>query len=304
MKRKHLGALLALVAALALCMGLVGCGGGSSSSSSSSAADPKAEFVGTWDLVSLTSGGETTDAQTLAQMKEMGLDIFINLNEDGTAALVIFGAPVECTWDLDGTTGIKLTSEGQDLPLTYANSQLTMAQEADVMVFEKGETRATPTAAPSSESTEQMMSNFAAAGAATAATVSSAADFPGTWNAVGMKSEGENVDEESMNLIRGMGMDIFINLNEDGTFDLFLIAADIQGTWTANGDTEITLTVDGQTLGTCAVADSKFTLDLDAATSITFGKIADKKAIPADADIQTTMQNFSSSLGGLINSAR
>ena len=96
LRREHfmnLKKLLAVAACVAaLCMGLVACTGNSSSSSaaSSASAEIQVEYPGTWELASTRDAeGHTMTSDELKALEEMGLPVFLNLNEDGTATFCL-----------------------------------------------------------------------------------------------------------------------------------------------------------------------------------------------------------------------
>ena len=164
MGKKAMIALLSCV--FALCLALVGCGG-------DNAAANKAAFTGTWDLVEMSQGDEVTGSDELNTLKSLGLEVYVNLNEDGTSALVLFGEVIDGTWEATSSTAGTIKMEGQDVAMSIADSKLTFEQEGAKLTFQKGEAKETPSASASSteresssatsEETEQSESSSASA---------------------------------------------------------------------------------------------------------------------------------------------
>ena len=90
-------------------------GGASSAASASGAASEAAEadsaaFVGTWNVVEISSqsensgddsGRSTTTAEQLESMRENGMDNYVKLNADGSAVQVIYGMNYYGSWKTD-----------------------------------------------------------------------------------------------------------------------------------------------------------------------------------------------------------
>lgn len=164
------GVIAAISCAFALCLALAGCGGGQSSADA--AKEAKEAFAGTWDLVEMTQDGEQTGAEDLEMLKSLGLEVFVNLEEDGTAALVLFGTPLEGTWEAASTTEGTLVLDGQEVAMTITDSKLTFEDQGSSLTFEKGEKKETPSADAATTSAE----NQAAASGAAESTSNQAAD--------------------------------------------------------------------------------------------------------------------------------
>ena len=140
-------ALLSCVFVLGLA--LAGCGGGGASGSSD---DAKKAFTGTWDLVEMSQDGEVTSSDDLETLKSLGLEVYVNLNEDGTAALVLFGEALEGTWEAKSATAGSITLNDQKVDMTLADSKLKFEQEGASLVFEKGEAKEAPSTSSSASS--------------------------------------------------------------------------------------------------------------------------------------------------------
>lgn len=156
--KKGIIALMACVFALSLA--LVGCSG-SGGGSASSASDPKAAWIGTWDLVEMEENGEITGADDLKALKELGLEVYLELNEDGSGALVLFGEGMKGAWEAKSATEGIFTIEGQTVNMTIADSKLTMEQSGSKLTFEKGEPRSSSSASAEASSAASASSEAA-----------------------------------------------------------------------------------------------------------------------------------------------
>ena len=117
LKAKIIGA---AACAFALCVALAGCAG-------APAGNDAANFQGDWILTSGTVDGQEATEETLAQAQEMGLSVYLQLNEGGSAVLSVLGTKVELTFD------------GSSAEATLEGEELVMQQDGDVMRFKRGE---------------------------------------------------------------------------------------------------------------------------------------------------------------------
>ena len=147
MSKKGLAILLGCVFALSLT--LFGCGGGGTGATSSKTSFREA-FTGTWNLVEMTQDGNMTSADDLETLRALGMEVYVNLNADGTLALVMFGESLEGTWDATSATQGTVTMNNTDVDMTLDNSRLTFEQQGMTMVFEKGEAKEPPAKSASS----------------------------------------------------------------------------------------------------------------------------------------------------------
>lgn len=122
--KKRIAATLAIV--LAFCLALVGCG----------SSDPKASFVGTWELVSLVQEGETISETDMEAMRQMGFVIYLELNDDDTCTMEYFGQPVEGTWEVKDEATCTVTI-GDELvaDCILEDGQLRMTDGASALIF-------------------------------------------------------------------------------------------------------------------------------------------------------------------------
>ncbi len=129
---KTVGKLVAVAAcALALCFALIGCG--------SSTDQYKKNFQGNWELSTLIEGGTVHSESDLSTLKELGMDITLSLNEDGTMTLKYFGETATGTWEpkdastvtfqiLNGSIDGKLSDDVLSLEVEGASMQFKKAQ--------------------------------------------------------------------------------------------------------------------------------------------------------------------------------
>ena len=148
MKKGIIVALFACVFALSLA--LVGCGGGGG--------DVKAAWVGTWDLTEMEEGGQVTGSEDIEMLKGLGLTVNLELKEDGTGALVLFGESMDGKWEAKSATDATFTYEGQKI----TDGKLTMEQNGSKLTFVKG------TASSASASAASASASAASASAASA----------------------------------------------------------------------------------------------------------------------------------------
>ena len=121
MKRKLL--VCALVAcAMTLCLALTGYGGGGATNDK----DAKEAFIGSWKLAGMVSDGEEATAEDIAMLDAFGMSVGLNVNEDGTCALVMFGEPLDGTWQAKSATEAKFTIDGSPITATIADGKLQM----------------------------------------------------------------------------------------------------------------------------------------------------------------------------------
>ena len=149
--------IIALAACVfALCFALVGCGG--------SGSDAKAAWVGSWDLIEMEENGEVTSADDLQMLKDLGLEVYFEVNEDGTCKLMLLGEGMEGTWEAKSATEATFTLEQQTIKATIADSKMVMEQDGSnsKLTFQKGQPKQTPSASSSAASTASSSSSSSA----------------------------------------------------------------------------------------------------------------------------------------------
>ena len=124
MKRKLL--VCALVAcAMTLCLALTGCGGGGATNDK----DAKEAFIGSWKLAGMVSDGEEATAEDIAMLDAFGMSVGLDVNEDGTCALIMFGEPLDGTWEAKSATEATFTIDGSPITATIADGKLKMDED-------------------------------------------------------------------------------------------------------------------------------------------------------------------------------
>ncbi len=151
-----------VVAALALCVALGGCGANSAS-----------KFVGTWKATSLSSYGNDVSEDTFKQLEQTGMMIFLDVKADGNLTIKQFGEEISGTYTMDhDKLKVKFPSESMvdegigsldndTLSLTSSDGSVTFKfskSSADEMgkattIPGPGETSATTDAATTSAAT-------------------------------------------------------------------------------------------------------------------------------------------------------
>ena len=196
-KRALIAAMCCMVAALLV---LAGCAG------EDEATKAKKAFSGTWNLVEMTQGGETTNSSEWETLKSLGMEIYVNLNEDGTAALVLFGEPFVGTWEAKSPTEGTLKLEELSGDMVIQDSKLKFEQDGSSMVFEKGEPKEVPaaTAATSSASAGSgataegsASADASAGGSASAGSAASSATAEGSAGSATAESAASNASADA-----------------------------------------------------------------------------------------------------------
>ena len=140
MKTKVGSRVASVILGLVLALGLAGCSGGGTSSTSGD------EFVGVWNLSSLT-GDEVPSTDDLALLEEMGMSISLTLMEGGDAYFDFLDEVSEGTWVAKSSEEVLLTLDGEKLTAKRDGDTLTIADDDVEMVFTKSdETPVAPTA--------------------------------------------------------------------------------------------------------------------------------------------------------------
>ena len=170
-----------------------------------------AGLIGTWGL----TGGEGQGV--FVDTDQLGLDLGLVFNEDGTASIMSDGEESEAViWKLEGNT-ISLfhpSGEGEPMIVTHKDGKLNIAQDAITLIFEKGIDAAVTEAATIE------------------ATTIEAAGLVGTWILTGGEGEGIFIDKAQL------GLEMGLLFNEDGTASLLMDGKESQAvSWKLEGNT-------------------------------------------------------------------
>lgn len=120
-------------------------------------------FVGTWDLVSGDNPENDTDLSeaNVASMNELGLETYLNLEEDGSLSLVSFSEAKFGEWNATSAQTANASVEGQQATIELKDDTLQLKQNDTVLVFAKGNTKEfdSKTAADASQVSVSVTSN-------------------------------------------------------------------------------------------------------------------------------------------------
>lgn len=161
MKKGIIVALFACVFALSLA--LVGCGGGGGGG------DAKAAWVGTWDLTEMEENGQITGSDDIQMLKDLGLTVNLELKDDGTGALVLFGEAMDGSWEAKSATDAAFTYEGQTIDMKIADGKLTMEQNGSKLTFAKGAASSASAASASASAASASAESASASGSSSSA---------------------------------------------------------------------------------------------------------------------------------------
>lgn len=100
--------------------------------------DYRKDFVGTWEIVDITQTEKSFTEQQLNEMKTHGLNVYLDLREDGTSELDLFGSTTAGTWQATSWHKAKMTMKEQAIELHILdNGLLELSQDKDVMQFKQ-----------------------------------------------------------------------------------------------------------------------------------------------------------------------
>ena len=144
----------------AACLALAGCTGAGAGNGD----DAKKAFIGTWALAEIVEDGQATSADDLETLKSLGFEIHVDLNEDGTAALVLFEESLDGTWEAESATQGTITLNDHTVSMVIEDSQLRFEQGGAALAFEKSaEQGSTSASSAGSESGEAASSDASSA---------------------------------------------------------------------------------------------------------------------------------------------
>ena len=128
-------ALAVFACAFALCIALVGCAGGGSTAGD----DAAKNFQGDWVLSGGSSGGQEIDQASIDSMQQLGMNVYIQLQEDGTAVISLFGSEMTGTWKAKDATTADFTLEDDTEEIKIENDELVIEVDGDSLRFKRGE---------------------------------------------------------------------------------------------------------------------------------------------------------------------
>lgn len=129
-------ATLAIAAALAAMLGA--CGGGATDGVDIPSLESlEAGFVGTWEIESATSTDGDITADDIEAMNDLGMNVTVDLGDDGTMLIDVFGDQTTGTWEIKDENTLTLSVEGEPLDAPVEDGMLTLSYEGQTMTFEK-----------------------------------------------------------------------------------------------------------------------------------------------------------------------
>ena len=172
--KKILGIATAICCMFALCFSLAGCG------------VDKSGFTGNWSLESGTDA--TLDADSIALMKTLGLQVILTLDEDETGSMDLFGDKLEVTWKATSKTEGEGTIDGKAVKLALEEEKLTVTEEdGKYLTFAKYEGELPSASAASASAAAASASAASASAAAASAAATSTQD----------ESDDETADDQA-----------------------------------------------------------------------------------------------------------
>ncbi|MDE8702169.1 hypothetical protein PZH32_04235 [Adlercreutzia equolifaciens] len=140
-------ALAVFACAFALCFALVGCTSGGNAAGD----DAAKNFQGDWVLSGGSSAGQEIDQASIDSMQQLGMNVYIQLQEDGTAVISLFGSEMTGTWKAKDATTADFTLEGDTEEIKIENDELVIEVDGDSLRFKRGEIPAAEVAATPDE---------------------------------------------------------------------------------------------------------------------------------------------------------
>lgn len=120
-----------LTCVLALAFALTGCSGGGK--------DPKANFVGSWELSGGTLEGEELTDEYMKMLEDWGVHCVLILDEDGTGALDLFLEVVDLKWEAKDATTVTITAEDESHDMKLKDGKLILEEDDGNLVFSKSD---------------------------------------------------------------------------------------------------------------------------------------------------------------------
>ena len=177
--------------------------------------------VGYWTLSGMEQDGQSVGEDEIAAMKEMGIEIFLVLYEDGTGVLQAEEAET-VTWG-DGQI---VPDSSPEEPASYVIEDGMLSLEADgmVMKFARGEGEAPEVELPADEpAAEEAPAVEEPAAEAIPEPEPEPEEEPvdsamlGYWVIARMEEDGVSVNEEEIAMMKEAGVEVFLELYADGT---------------------------------------------------------------------------------------
>lgn len=120
-----------LTCVLALAFALTGC--------SSGGKDPKANFVGSWELSGGTLEGEELTDEYMDMFEEWGISCILVLDEDGTGSLDLFSEVSDLKWEAKDATAASITVDKETTDVKLEDGKLVLEDGEDKLIFSKSD---------------------------------------------------------------------------------------------------------------------------------------------------------------------
>lgn len=120
-----------LTCVLALVFALTGCSGGGK--------DPKANFVGSWELSGGTLEGEELTDEYMDMFEEWGISCILVLDEDGTGSLDLFSEVSDLKWEAKDATTVSITVDKETTDVKLEDGKLVLEDGEDKLIFSKSD---------------------------------------------------------------------------------------------------------------------------------------------------------------------
>lgn len=149
------------------------------------------DYIGMWTLTGAEMAGTPIDLSLI------GLEMSMDLREDGTCTLTTMGETEEGTWTADAAGAVVTDAHGEPQVFTMVDDKMEANQEGMKIIFSRA---------------------------------GDAASFVGKWVMTGMVANGVEMGTETMSMF---GLTLTLTLNEDGTCVVDGMGQKESGTWTA-----------------------------------------------------------------------
>lgn len=120
-----------LTCVLALAFALTGCSGGGK--------NPKANFVGSWELSGGTLEGEELTDEYMDMFEEWGISCILVLDEDGTGSLDLFSEVSDLKWEAKDATTASITVDKETTDVKLEDGKLVLEDDEDKLIFSKSD---------------------------------------------------------------------------------------------------------------------------------------------------------------------
>ena len=138
MRRTRIG-LMAIAATLAVTLGACGGLGGNGGGALPALEELEASFVGTWEIESATSQDGDITADDIAALEDLGMNVTLDLDDDGSMLIDVFGEQTTGTWEIKDEHTLTLTVDDEPVDATLEDDLITLSYEGQSMVFEKAD---------------------------------------------------------------------------------------------------------------------------------------------------------------------